>query len=76
MPGWAIILIVFVVIGAAIGFFASMDDSTGMNAPQGCLAGAFAGGAGGLGCLTMILQAILPLIIAALVFVWLFEGCS
>ena len=44
MPGWAIILIVFVVIGAAIGFFASMDDSTAMNAPQGCLAGAFAGG--------------------------------
>ena len=44
MPGWAIILIVFVVIGAAIGFFASTDDSAGMNAPQGCLAGAFAGG--------------------------------
>jgi len=76
MPGWAIILIVFVAIGAIIGIFASFDKDSNMNPGQGCLAGALTGGAGGMGCLAIILEAIIPLALAFLVLSWLFNGCS
>lgn len=76
MPGWAIILIVFVAIGAIIGIFASFDKDSGMNPAQGCLSGALTGGASGMGCLAIILQAILPIILAVLLFSWLMNGCS
>ena len=76
MPGWAIIIIVFVVIGALIGIFASFDKGSDMNPGQGCLAGALTGGASGMGCLAVILEAILPLALAFLLLSWLFNGCS
>lgn len=75
MPGWLIIIIVCVVIGAAIGIVASISDKE-IKPHQGCLSGALMGGAGGIGCIAMILEIILPIIIAFLVFSWLFEGCS
>lgn len=76
MPGWLIILIVFIVGGAIFGLFASGSKEDDLSPAQGCLAGALMGGAGGLGCLTIILEAILPFVIAVLVFCWLFDGCS
>lgn len=45
MPGWAIILIIFVVGGAIFGIVASMSKDSDVNAGQGCLGGALAGGA-------------------------------
>lgn len=76
MPGWAIILLVFVIGGAIFGVFASMSKDSNMNPAQGCLAGALSGGAGGMGCLAIILEAILPFVLAFLLFCWLFNGCS
>lgn len=76
MPGWLIILIVFIIGGAILGLLASGDKDSDMSAPQGCLGGALMGGIGGMGCLGAILEWLLPIIIAILVFSWLFNGCS
>ena len=76
MSGATIIIIIFVVIGAIIGLFASVNKDSEMNPPQGCLAGAFTGGIGGLGCIAAIFYALLPLAIAYLVISWLLNGCS
>lgn len=74
MPGWLIIIIVCIVIGAIIGFFASLSEDD--SPTKGCLGGALMGGASGMGCLAVILETILPIIIAVLVFSWLLKGCS
>lgn len=72
MPGWLIIIIVFVVGGAIYGFFASDKD----DERSGCLLGALTGGIGGIGCLGVILETIIPFVLAILLFDWLFNGCS
>ncbi len=77
MPGWLIILIIFVVGGAIWGILASLlGDDHDVNPAQGCLFGALGGGVGGIGCLGTILSIILPILIAVLIFNWLFSGCS
>ena len=76
MPGWLIIIIVFVVGGAILGLFASGSKDADLNPAEGCLSGALMGGAGGMGCLAVILEAIIPLVLAVLLFCWLFNGCS
>lgn len=76
MPGWLIIIIVFVVIGAIGGLFASGDKNSDVGPGKGCLGGALIGGVGGIGCISAILYALVPLAIAFLVISWLFNGCS
>lgn len=76
MPGWVIIIIVFAILGAIIGIFSSMSKDSNVNAGQGCLGGALAGGVGGIGCLAILMQALVPLAIAFLIICWLMNGCS
>ncbi len=73
MPGWLIIIIIFIIGGAIIGLFTSSGTK---NPAKGCLGGAIAGGVGGMGCLSIILEMIFPFVLAVLLFGWLMDGCS
>ena len=71
MPTGVIIIIVFIVIGAIIGILGGMSKDSDVGPGKGCLGGALVGGIGGIGCITVILCALIPLAIAFLVISWL-----
>lgn len=70
MPNWLIVIIVFAVIGAILGAIGSASD--GDSAPSGCLGGGAMGAMYGAGCLFYIAATVIPIIIAFLLFNWLF----
>lgn len=76
MPGWLIIIIIFVIGGAIFGLFTSSSKDSDLSPARGCLGGAIMGGAGGMGCLAMIIEILFPIILAVLLFSWLIDGCS
>ncbi|MCQ2287109.1 MAG: hypothetical protein MJZ76_09620 [Bacteroidales bacterium] len=67
MPTWLTLLLVAVLIGGIIGFFASDGD------PKGCLFGAIEGGAGCGGILLKIFIWGTVILLAIKLFVWLFD---
>ena len=71
-----IIIIICVIGGAIFGLFTSGSKDSDLSPAKGCLGGAIAGGVGGMGCLSIILEMIFPFVLAVLLFGWLMDGCS